>query len=430
MARLLKIGETINSGTDSIRIISFLGAGAQGEVYEADYRGKRLALKWYFEQMASAEQLANLEYLISIGSPSPLFLWPQKIVKINGRKGFGYLMNKRSERYYSIVDLMKRRAEPRFEVLVKAAIEMVSGYYILHKKSLCYQDISFGNLFFDAITGEALICDNDNIVPENSVSQNVLGTPRFMAPEIVRGESKPDIKTDLFSLAVLLFYIFMIHHPLEGKLEAEIKCFDLPAMTRLYGTNPVFIYDPLNRSNRPVRNLHDNAIAFWQIYPRFFQNVFIKAFTSGLKREGRIDESQWLKTLIELSYSIYTCDCGAENFYDALKLKTSNLRCWNCSKQTQLPPRMKIGERIMVLDKNKILYDYQFKPQALIKAPEKKARVLYDKGQSTYYLENLSSEQWQVNALGNDKIVAKSQKIALKNGMNINFAGINALVRL
>ncbi len=68
-----------------------------------------------------------------------------------------------------------------------------------------------------------------------------------MAPEIVRGEAVPGTQTDLFSLAVLLFYMFVMHHPLEGKKELAIKCLDLPAMKKLYGTEPLFIFDPVDR---------------------------------------------------------------------------------------------------------------------------------------------------------------------------------------
>ena len=63
----------------------------------------------------------------------------------------------------------------------------------------------------------------------------VYGTPRFMAPEIVLGKAKPSRNTDLYSLAVLLFYMFMMGHPLEGKLEADIRCMDIHA-TAWYDT--------------------------------------------------------------------------------------------------------------------------------------------------------------------------------------------------
>ena len=80
----------------------------------------------------------------------------------------------------------------------------------------------------------------------------VLGTPGFMAPEIVRGEKRPSRETDRYSLSVLLFYLFMVNHPLEGKLEANIKWMDYAARVKLYGTDPVFIFDPDNRTTIKV----------------------------------------------------------------------------------------------------------------------------------------------------------------------------------
>jgi serine/threonine protein kinase len=119
---------------------------------------------------------------------------------------------------------------------------------------LCYSDISFGNVSLDPSTGQVCICDNDNVHVDGEPS-GIGGTIGFMAPEIVRGKSMPTIDTDLFSLAVLLFYIFMMHHPLEGKKELEIKCFDYPAKKKLYGTEPLFVFDPQDNSNRPVAGI-------------------------------------------------------------------------------------------------------------------------------------------------------------------------------
>jgi serine/threonine protein kinase len=49
----------------------------------------------------------------------------------------------------------------------------------------------------------------------------VLGTPRFMAPEVVRREAAPSDQTDRYSLAVLLFYLLMGGHPLDGATRGE-----------------------------------------------------------------------------------------------------------------------------------------------------------------------------------------------------------------
>ena len=46
-----------------------------------------------------------------------------------------------------------------------------------------------------------------------------------MAPEIVRGEALPSTATDLYSLSVLLFYLLMVSHPLEGLRMARADVF-------------------------------------------------------------------------------------------------------------------------------------------------------------------------------------------------------------
>src|SRR5205823_3368245 len=114
----------------------------------------------------------------------------------------------------------------------------------------------------------------------------VLGTPDFMAPEVVRGEALPSNKTDLYSLSVLLFYMLMIGHPLLGKRILNIRCWDAAARELLFGKEPVFIFDPSDDSNAAIDMAHDptgeaggTALMYWAIYPQALRNTFTKAFT-------------------------------------------------------------------------------------------------------------------------------------------------------
>lgn len=255
--------------------------------------------------MASREQKEILDNLIIKGPPDETFLWPEDLIFKSYNEPFGYIMPLRPKNYVSIVDLMKRRAEPTFYSLFRAAFNLTKGYEKLHAKGLSYRDISFGNLFFNPQNGDVLICDNDNVSAASKLGGSVYGTPRFMAPEIVVGKEKPSRNTDLFSLAVLLFYMLLLGHPLEGKLEADIKCMDIHAMNKLFGSHPVFVFDPINKSNRPVKGYHDNVLIYWDIYPQAVRSLFLQSFTTGLTSPNRrVTEKEWMFRLRTYSASV------------------------------------------------------------------------------------------------------------------------------
>jgi len=439
MNQLLKLNQQIQLETSSIacKIERFLGSGGQGEVYQSNMGGKPVALKWYFPQQATPEQKAALEMLIKTGAPNEKFLWPIGLTFSQEIKGFGYIMPLREPCYKSIVDLMKRRIEPSFHALAMAGIELAHSFLQLHAKGLCYRDISFGNVFFNPDTGEIRICDNDNVAIDGEASAGILGTPRFMAPEVVRGEAKPSTQTDLFSLAILLFYMLMIHHPLEGKREAEIKCFDLPAMNKLYGTEPVFIFDPNNDSNRPLRGYHDNARTYWQIYPQFLQDIFTKAFTDGIRdaHNGRVRESEWRAVMARLRDSILYCgNCGNENFYDIDWLnKSGRLNpCWSCQKVIRTPPRLRIEKHIIMLNHDTQLFPHHIDPQNLYDFSKPVAAVnQHPKDPNIWGLKNLSDEKWVITlADGTIKDVEPGQNVMLAKGTEISFGKVKGEIRL
>ncbi len=369
MHQLLQLNSIVQSASGhSCTVETFLGGGGQGEVYRAKLDNKLVALKWYFPEQATPAQQQNLQTLIGKGAPNLQFLWPMQLATAPNVPGFGYIMPLREPRYKSIVDLMKRRIDPSFRALSTTGLQLADAFLELHAKGLCYRDISFGNVFFDPYTGDIQICDNDNVSIDGQGHSGVLGTPRFIAPEVVRGETVPSTQTDLFSLSVLLFYLFHIHHPLEGQKESSIKCFDLPAMTQLYGIDPIFIFDPANDSNRPVRGIHDNALEYWPLYPQFLLDLFIRAFTLGLRDpHERVRESQWRAAMAQLRDAILYCGhCGAENFYDGEALRANNGQpgvCWSCQKPLTLPFRLRLDRQIVMLNHDTHLFPHHLDPQ-------------------------------------------------------------------
>jgi DNA-binding helix-hairpin-helix protein with protein kinase domain len=409
----------------------YLGGGGQGEVYRASLAGQPVALKWYFPTQATAAQRKALETLVQKGAPTAKFLWPIDIAISPRVPGFGYVMPLREPRYRGIVDLMKRRVEPSFRALATAGLGLAHSFLSLHAQGLCYRDISFGNVFFDPQDGDVLICDNDNVTIDGVGHGGVLGTPRFMAPEVVRGEALPSTQTDLWSLAVLLFYMLLVHHPLEGKREAAIHALDLPAMNRLYGTHALFIYDPRDDSNRPVPGLHDNAIVFWKLYPQFLRELFTRAFTAGVRDpHGRVRESEWRAALVRLRDAIVLCSaCGVENFYDADALKRGvHTRCWSCSAEVVLPPRIRIGRQVVMLNAGSQLFAHHVDEQQMYNFS---IPVAAAGAQKQPALKNLSAAKWTVTqADGKHSEVKPGQSVALKNGTKIAFGKCVGEVRI
>jgi eukaryotic-like serine/threonine-protein kinase len=420
----------------SCRVEELLGSGGQGEVYRVATADGRLALKWFFPAMATPSQRTAIELLVRKGPPNGNFLWPIDVATAPGVVGFGYVMRLREPRFKSILDLMKRRIEPTFRVLATAGLNLSDHFLRLHTEGLCYRDISFGNAFFDPATGEVLVADNDNVAVNGAATIGVLGTPRFMAPEVVRGEAMPSTETDLFSLAVLLFYMLMMHHPLEGRREHEIRCLDLPAMTKLYGTDPLFIFDPADRSNEPVPGFHDNAIAFWPLYPQFVRALFVRAFTDGLgdAKNGRVRESEWRRVMADLRDAILYCAaCGAENFYDAVELKaTGSLRpCWSCGAKLALPPRLRIGGRVVVLAHDATLYPHHVDPQRLYDFSTPVAAVAeHPRTPGLWGLRNLSDRKWvSTTADGASHDVQPGRSATIAAGTRIQFGSAEGEIR-
>ena len=441
MNQILTANQTVLTESSGLACTAgdFLGGGGQGEVYRADLGGTPVALKWYFPQSATPAQRTALETLVRNGPPNEKFLWPMELTSAEGVPGFGYVMPLREARYKSIVDLMKRRIEPSFRALATAGLELAHSYLLLHSQGLCYRDISFGNVFFAPDTGDILICDNDNVAVDGETEGGVLGTPRFMAPEVVRGEALPSTQTDLFSLAVLLFYMFTVHHPLEGKKESEIKCLDLPAMNKIYGTEPVFIFDPQDRSNEPVAGYHDNALAFWPIYPQFLRGLFTRAFTDGIQdpANGRIRESEWRGAMVRLRDSLLYCGhCGIENFYDVDTLRATGGTppvCWSCQATLQLPPRMRIGKStVVMLNHDTQLFPHHTDDERLYDFSQSVAEVnQHPTDPRRWGLKNLSDEKW-VSTLSDGTVrdVEPGRSVTLARGTKIHFGKLEGEIRL
>lgn len=444
MNQILKIGQVVHTESSMVNceVEQFIGGGIQGEVYRANLVGKPVALKWYLPDYLKQDPRLRerLETTIKSGPPSDRFLWPIELASSQESATFGYIMPLRESRFKGIVDLMKRRIEPSFRALATAGFELSHSYWQLHAKGLCYRDINFGNVFFDPLAGEVRICDNDNVDVDGKKGI-IGGTPNFMAPEIVRGDAMPSTQTDLFSLAVLLFYMFHIHHPLFGKKVLKIHSLDLPARKKLCGLEPVFIFDPVDKSNEavpksvdPLGEAGDNALAFWPIYPQFLRNLFTKAFTDGIRDpQSRVRETEWRAAMIRLRDSIVYCHhCAVENFYDADIQEVGKTKsCWSCKKEIRFPARIHIARNIIMLNHDTQLFPHHIDDKKMYDFSRPIAAVnRHPSDPNIWGLKNLSNEKWVITSVDGIKHVEPGRNVTLTAGTKIHFGKIEGEIRI
>ncbi len=425
---MLKSGQKMVSDHSGITytVEKMLGSGGQGEVYIIDSPNGKKALKWYYKATSTSDQKYTIMNLVEAGSPSPNFLWPEDFITSNDGT-FGYVMELRPKDYSNIPDLLNRKIDPSFEKLILAIYNMSKEYEELHKKGYSYKDISEQNIFFRPDTGEVLICDNDNVSGDGMGDSGVYGTMRYMAPEIVRGESSPNRYTDLYSLAVLIFCMLFISHPLEGKNEAKIHALDENALKGLFGKHPVFIFDPNNPENAPVRGIHDNALIYWDLYPQFLKDKMITAFTDGLNNpQKRIVEKEWRDVSIKLLDSIMICpNCGAEVFFDEEKDKNGVAHvCWGCQSKLEPPPQIRIGKHRILLNLRARITEHHIKNNYNLDTIV--ASVSQNPNNpSQWGLKNESSDTWTyIKTDGTQVMLPPGRSAALVSGAKINFGQI------
>ncbi|MEU5219920.1 protein kinase [Streptomyces sp. NPDC020807] len=443
MSGMLDSGESLTTQRgEAIVVDRLLGSGGQGEVYRVTLPdGSAKALKWYFPDSATPRQLAIVEDLVSRDFDDDRFLWPTDLV-VAGEGRFGYLMDVRPDRFRGLPELFRRTVNTSLRALLTACLYTVEAYQALHSKGIAYRDISWGNIFFDPATGEILVCDNDNAVVEGD-SSGISGTMNFMAPELVRGDpgAMPGTQSDLHSLSVLLFMFLMNHHPLKGARELKIHCLDDAAERKLYGKEPLFVFDPQDPDNRPDPVEHATVTALWPLVPVSLQKLFEKNFTVGLHNpSARVRESEWRDALRAARDAVVECPtCGKANMTEPRT--TSPGTCWKDGSTLVLPPRLVVTtppprtERHILLGRAAQVHRHHLNPEPkrhdysadhlvaeLVEHPQKPGR---------YGLANRSTTSWTASRSdGTTQQVGPGQTVPLRSGLTLELdAGVRAEVR-
>lgn len=312
------------------------------------------------------------------------------------------------------------------DALIHAALCIINGFRTLHQRGFSYQDLNDGNFFVNPKTGDVLICDNDNVAPY-SENLGIAGKCRYMAPEVVMGKKRPDIHTDRFSLAVVLYLLLFLNHPLEGK-KTMCPCLTEELERKFYGSEPIFVWDSDDKTNRPVRGVHINEIKFWPVYPKFVRDTFEEAFSHesmvGADTTHRVQEKKWQEVFTALRDVLIDCPkCNSETFIDVTQ---NSCKCINCGQEIARLPILKVKKYNVVMAPGKKIYACHVLHDS-DDFKEVKGEVITSRNNvSLLGLKNETDFTWTaILPNGTTKPYAKDQVIKLGRGLKINFGNGN-----
>jgi serine/threonine-protein kinase len=104
--------------------------------------------------------------------------------------------------------------------VVAVARDVAAALDHAHARSILHRDITPGNILFDG--DRVLVCDFgiaralEVSAPDWSSSGFVLGTPAYMSPEQARGIGIPDARSDIYSLACVVYEMLAGEPPFSG----------------------------------------------------------------------------------------------------------------------------------------------------------------------------------------------------------------------
>ncbi|UQZ90237.1 kinase [Deltaproteobacteria bacterium Smac51] len=266
-----------------------------------------------------------------------LFRWPEKIVEYDGRTGivvpfyqpeffFGDQTSldgvEKDGKWFASGKNFNRFVPPEEKGsllgYLRICLNLSRAVRRLHAAGLAHSDLSYKNCLVDPSTGGACIIDIDGLVVPGLFPPDVVGTPDFIAPEVVAtldlpmsdpNRRHPRRETDQHALAVLIYQYLLHRHPLRG---GKIHSSDTDVQDRLeMGEKALFIENPHDQSNRYIVQKGDKDFLPWvdtnklpyTIMGPYLKALFDQAFIEGLHDPCRRPTADnWEDALIK------TCD--------------------------------------------------------------------------------------------------------------------------
>ena len=206
------------------RIIELLGRGGMGEVYRADdlELGQPVALKFLPASVAEDEiALARLRNEVrlarQISHPNVC-----RVFDI-GHLDSQYFLSMEYVDGEDLASVLRRMGRPSREKALQIARQICAGLRAAHENGVLHRDLKPANIMIDG-RGRVRLMDFglSGLAQELAGRPDFAGTPFYMAPEQLEG-SGTSIRTDLFSLGVVLYEVLTGRHPFSAATVTELR---------------------------------------------------------------------------------------------------------------------------------------------------------------------------------------------------------------
>ena len=206
-----------------IRFGRRLGAGAYGEVYEAEWRRSRVAVKRLLtahplEEKGVKEFFAEMEILANARHDNIVRFLGGCVQPDNLCILFEFCPQ-------SLYDLLRKAEAPlELERVLMIARQVALGIYYLHccKPPVLHLDLKSANVLLDG-HGIAKVCDFGlaHMKLGADVQTERMGSPMWTSPEVLKGDARNE-KADTYSYGMLLFELLTRELPYGGYAAAQV----------------------------------------------------------------------------------------------------------------------------------------------------------------------------------------------------------------
>ena len=270
-----------------------------------------------------------------------LFCWPEKLVEWNGKLGIvcptyqkhfffssGPFKGKEKEGKWFASAHLRNKFLPddqkgNWLTHYHMCIQIARAVKRLHAAGLAHSDLSYKNVLVDPVSGKAAVIDCDGLVVPGKYPPDVVGTPDFIAPEVLQTKNLPladprrklpSIQTDRHALAVLIYMYLLYRHPLRGGKVNDLDPAKDEELTM--GSKALFIEHPTDKSNRPkVNQLRPSELPQgdvsklpYTICGPYLKELFDRAFIDGLHDPSkRPTADEWETALVKTTDLMQPC---------------------------------------------------------------------------------------------------------------------------